>query len=102
VFPRKLKKAAPPPRTAVDWQAGAKTTAVTGADRIKLHVPSNPMKPGSEAAATFAKYADGMTVDEAMTAGITAEALAYDRKRGHVTLHPLPDFMRLLVMAAAA
>ena len=102
VFPRKFKQPPPPPRTVVDWQAAAKTSNVGGDDRIKLHVTANPKKPGSEAADMFSKYQDGQTVDEAMKAGVTAEALAYDRKRGHVTLHPLPDFMRLLVMAAAA
>jgi len=102
VFPRKLKKAASPPPPRVDWQAAASTHDIGGGHRLKLHVTANPKKPGSAAADLFSKYADGMTVDEAMKAGITAEALAYDRKRGHVTLHPLPDFMRLLVMAAAA
>jgi hypothetical protein len=98
VIPRKFKKAAPPP-PRVDWQAAASTHDIGGGHRLKLHVTANPKKPGSAAADLFSKYVDGMTVDEAMKAGITAEALAYDRKAGFVSFHPLPSFMRLLAAA---
>jgi len=99
VIPPKFKRPAAPPRTVVDWRAAAKTSNVSSDDRIKLLVLTNPKKPGSAAAETFARYQDGMSVGEAMKAGIPAEALAHDRAAGFVSFHPLPDFMALMAAA---
>jgi hypothetical protein len=77
------------------WQAAAKTTGVTGADRIKLHVDANPKKAGSAAADRFANYKDGMTTGEFRAAGGTAEDLAWDRKKGYITIHDEPTYQKL-------
>lgn len=45
--------------------------------KIRILVP-NPKKPGSKAYERFARYVDGMTVSEALKAGLTREDLRYD------------------------
>jgi ADP-ribose pyrophosphatase YjhB (NUDIX family) len=89
------------PATTADWMAGAKTSKVGGDDLIKLHVQSNPKKPGSAAAERFAKYQDGMTVAEYKAAGGTAEDLAWDRKRGFVTFHDKATYASISTSGAS-
>ena len=84
------------------WEASAKASGVTGADRIKLHVDSNPKKPGSASAERFAKYEDGMTVADYRAAGGTAEDLAWDRKKGFVTFHDDATYQKLSGSPGAA
>ena len=84
------------------WEASAKASGVTGADRIKLHVDANPKKPGSASAERFAKYEDGMTVADYRAAGGTAEDLAWDRKKGFVTFHDDATYQKLSGSPGAA
>jgi hypothetical protein len=78
-----------------DWHQASKTHSIGPADRIKLHVLSNPMAPGSMSAARFHAYRDGETVRDYLKRGGTREDLAHDRKRGHVTLHDPDAFQKL-------
>jgi hypothetical protein len=81
------------PRTEiVTAPAAAKTSAVSGTDVIRVSVSANPKKAGSAAAARFALYKDGMTVDDYVkAAGSRKQALvdmAWDRKRGFIAFEP--------------
>jgi hypothetical protein len=68
-----------------------KTGNIKGTDVIKLHVTSNPKKPGSKANADFENYKDDMTVAEFKAAvGNNTKAnehLTYDTKKGFITIH---------------
>jgi ADP-ribose pyrophosphatase YjhB (NUDIX family) len=75
-----------------EWLVSAKTKRVTGGDQIKLHVTANPKKPGTAAEVRFAQYKEGMTVAEFKAAGGWNEDLAYDRKKGFITIHDPADF----------
>src|SRR5262245_24800947 len=77
------------------WTAAAKTSGVTGEDQIKLHVTSNPKKAGSASAERFAKYQDGMTTKEFLASGGMREDLAWDRKKGFITIHDPPTYQKL-------
>lgn len=55
-------------------------------DRIVLLVPVNPKKPGSAAYDRFALYEPNMTVEAARAAGIRAEDLVWDQKKGFIAL----------------
>lgn len=68
-----------------------KTSNIKQTDVIKLHVTTNPKKPGSKAASDFDKYSDDMTVAEfkaAVGSNIKAnEHIAHDLKKGFITVH---------------
>lgn len=53
---------------------------------ISMLVGGNPKREGSKAHGRFALYADGMTVGEALDAGITTPDLVYDTKHGFVSI----------------
>lgn len=53
---------------------------------ISLKVEGNPKRAGSKAYDRFALYRDGMTVGEALNAGITTPDLVYDSKHGFVAI----------------
>ena len=53
---------------------------------ITLKVQGNPKRAGSKAYDRFALYRDGMTVAEALDAGITTPDLVYDSKHGLVAI----------------
>lgn len=59
-----------------------------GADKDgKSYGPEhNPKKPGSASADRFAKYRDGMTVKEALDAGVIRGDLDHDTKKGFITI----------------
>ncbi|MGH6865599.1 MAG: hypothetical protein ACREDO_05390 [Methyloceanibacter sp.] len=45
-----------------------------------------PHKPGSKSAANFAKYREGMTVEEALSKGCPHEYIRWDRRYGHIAI----------------
>jgi len=94
-------KPAKRPATPADWHGASKTYDISQGDRIKLLVSFNPKKRGSEAAAQFSKYMDGMTVAAYLKAGGSREALAHDRARGYVTLHDAAVYARLRAAGAS-
>lgn len=53
---------------------------------IATEEKKNPKRPGSNSETMFNIYKDGMTVDEAKKAGVSAAALAYDVEKGFITL----------------
>jgi hypothetical protein len=81
--------------STADWQAAGKTSGVVGEDQIKLHVTANPKKAGSASADRFAKYQDGMTADDFIAAGGTREDLAWDRKKGFISIHEPATYAKL-------
>lgn len=50
----------------------------------------NPKKPGSATHGRFALYRDGMTISEAVAAGITSADLDYDAKKGFIVVTQPP------------
>jgi hypothetical protein len=64
-----------------------KTSNVKSTDIIKLHVTSNPKKPGSNSADRFAHYKDGMTVGEFKSLGGKPSDLSNDTSKGFITIH---------------
>lgn len=55
-------------------------------DGKQYGVENNPKRAGSASHARFASYTDGMTVGQALEAGITAADLAHDQKKGFIVL----------------
>lgn len=53
---------------------------------ICLKVDKNPKREGSAAHGRFALYVDGMTVGEALEAGVTSGDLQYDTAKGFITI----------------
>lgn len=47
---------------------------------------NNPKRKGSKSFDKFAKYQDGMTVEQAAAAGITGADLAWDTKHGFIKI----------------
>ena len=47
---------------------------------------NNPKRKGSKSHAKFAKYRDGMTVEQAAAAGITGADLSWDTKHGFIKI----------------
>lgn len=63
------------------------TRRATRADpRVVLAVAPNPKRPGSAAHARYSAWRTGATVDECLAAGLTAEDVRWDTRRGYVTL----------------
>ena len=94
-------KPAKRPATAADWHGASKTFDINQSDRLKLHVRFNPKKRGSDAAAQFSKYVDGMSVAAYLKAGGSREALAHDQARGYLTVHDAAVFASLTVVGAS-
>ncbi len=61
-------------------------TAVDTTKVITVVAKSNPKRAGSKAHARFALYKKGMTVGAAIKAGVWADDLRYDQKKGFITL----------------
>ena len=55
-------------------------------DVIYVMVAENPKRPGSTSAARFGKYRDGMTVKEALDAGLKRD-LAWDWEHRFISVH---------------
>jgi hypothetical protein len=47
---------------------------------------ANPKRPGSKAFARYANYKDGMTVAQALAAGLTREDFRWDVEKGHIAI----------------
>jgi hypothetical protein len=54
--------------------------------KIKVLVEANPKREGSESYKRFALYKDGMTVEEALTKGLTRPDLAWDTKHQFISI----------------
>ena len=55
-------------------------------NRVISAIVSNPKKPGSASYDRFAKYREGMTVSEAIAAGVTMADVKWDSERGFICL----------------
>jgi hypothetical protein len=55
-------------------------------DRVIHDIQPNPKKVGSASYERFALYRDGMTVSEALAAGITTADMKWDSERGYVVI----------------
>ena len=77
--------------TKTEATGEAKTTGrgpkgVPDSAKITLLAKSNPKREGSKAHARFAKYVDGMTVAQALDAGVITPDLVYDTKHGFISI----------------
>lgn len=57
-------------------------------DVITILSPKNPKRPETQAFATFSKYQDGMTVEQALSAGIPRADLSWDNCHGFIRIAP--------------
>jgi hypothetical protein len=57
-------------------------------DVIKVLAEKNPQRPGSKSHSMHDKYRDGMTVKEALDAGITMSHIVYGNRKGHIRVNP--------------
>lgn len=87
--------------TKAQYMAAGKTSGVKGDDVIKLHPGAqvgagvNPKKVGSKSFDTFAKYKDEMTVDDFVKAGGSKADIAWDSKKGFISIHTKTDLQGL-------
>lgn len=78
-----------PNKTPKSAEAPARrVTAGTNDPRIITKIVPNPKRPGSASYDRFALYRDGMTVNEAIAAGVKREDIAWDS-------HPSRNFITL-------
>lgn len=95
--PKEVKAAKPakapktPKKVAV--VNGAKTATPKGprglfvaTDKIKIVAKENPFRKGSKSADWFAKYKAGMTVQDAIEAGVPRHHIRWDRTLGNITV----------------
>lgn len=75
-----------PKKVKVPKEPGERRTAFDKAATITLKVEANPKRAGSAAYERFALYTTGMTVAEALTAGVTSGDLQYDSKHGFIEI----------------
>jgi hypothetical protein len=54
--------------------------------KVKLVVKENPKRKGGKSHARFAKYRDGMTIEQALKAGVTAQDLKYDESKKFIQI----------------
>jgi hypothetical protein len=88
-----VKAGAKSPKSA---KAKAKAAAANGARgrpglfavdaKIKVLVDANPKRKGSDSAKRFAKYKTGMTVSDALKAGVTWPDLRWDRDHKYISI----------------
>jgi len=57
-------------------------------DKITLTKAENPFRTGTKCANWYAKYRDGMTVQEAIAAGVPRHHIRWDQTLGNVTIAP--------------
>lgn len=79
--------AAPRAREPVEKRPRAARPASSVSDpRVIAYVMPNPKRPGSASYDRYAKYVPGMTVDEAIAAGVTRDDIKWDSdpKRGFI------------------
>ena len=91
VAPAKPAKAAPAtaPKVKVTKAAPVAPKPERAPDlRIVRVLVANPKKVGSKAFTRFALYVDGMTVDEALKAGLLMIDIQWDARRKHIELLP--------------
>jgi hypothetical protein len=55
-------------------------------DRLITNIVPNPKKLGSASYDRYARYVEGMTVSQALSAGITSGDLKWDEGRGFITI----------------
>lgn len=78
--PAKAKKAATPKKPA---KTVVKKDAIDDR-KITLLVKENPKRAGSASAKRFAKYKNGMTIAEAVKAGVTRGDIIWDKAHGFI------------------
>ena len=80
--PKAAKPAAekkdPKPRTIGGFPMNATITLGVNKDSKKYGADNNPKRAGSAAAARFALYKDGQTVEAALKAGVRSDDIAFD------------------------
>jgi hypothetical protein len=69
---------------------------------IRLLVPANPKRKGSASYDRYALYVDGMTVGQAIAAGLWRVDFDWDLKHGHISVHPPVAAEPVTVTAAQA
>lgn len=74
------------PRVVPPGRPHPRTTPALRDHRVLSQVLPNPKRPGSAAHARYAIYRVGMTVDEALAAGVTRADVRWDAKMGFIVL----------------
>jgi hypothetical protein len=75
------------PKTVGGYQLGAKITLGKNAEgKTYDGGDNNPKRKGSKSFDKFAKYKDGMTVEQAAAAGVTGADLSWDTKHGFIKI----------------
>lgn len=81
-----IKEQEPEPSLIKVVDAIPQVFPVTAGKKVRMLVDKNPKRPHSLSYDRFSKYKDGMTVAEALKAGITKADLAWDQKHNHIKL----------------
>lgn len=72
--------------TAKNNNVNANVVPAVAAKKIKLIAQTNPKRKGSASHDRYALYKDGMSVGDALKAGVTKADLAWDQKKGFIKL----------------
>lgn len=73
-------------KTVAGYAPTAKVTLLADQEGKKYGKDNNPKRSGSASASLFEKYKDGMTVQQAVDAGLTAAALRWDADHKFISI----------------
>lgn len=78
--------AKPAKKAAVSGERRGPKGQFSGSDAIKLLAKENPFRPGTKSAGWYSKYKDGMTVDEAIKAGVPRHHTRWNKTLGNIKI----------------
>ena len=77
---------APKTPRANKFEAGQVITLLTDKEGKKYGADNNPKREGTASADRFSKYKDGITVEQALAAGVKSADLDWDSKKGFISI----------------
>lgn len=84
----KEKKMPAPPKREKKYAGDSVITLLTNDEGVPYGKENNPKRPGTKTHAAFAKYRNGMTVDQAVADGIDYGTIVYDVDKGFISVKP--------------
>ena len=84
---RNAKKGKPAVKAAKEKKGGGKRTSARTEMKIRLLEKTNPKREGTNAHKLYAKYKTGMTVADALAAGMPSNYISYDVRHKYIELY---------------
>lgn len=75
-----------PPKRQKKFAGDMAITLLTNEEGVPYGPENNPKRPGTKTHAAFARYRNGMTVDQAIADGIDYATIVYDHDKGFISI----------------